>query len=590
MVARQLHHHPAWSVAGRAAELAAAVDRVELMATENLSVAAAFNMSYAVLIPEQQRLFRRLGLHPGTDIDGYAAAALDGTDLPTARRGLEALYDHYLLTEPAQGRYRLHDLIREHARALAERDDPDSDREQASDRLLNYYQHAAALAEALLARQARPASAPAAGPIPAAVPALADREQARAWARAERANLLACLDRATETGQHVRVIAFTAGLAGLLRLLGTVVYEAGEPAQAKVMLTEGSEAAATAGLPAVQARMRVSLAEIRVRQDGMADEALAECEAAAAILEAEGDLEGLAEAWLLAGMIRLWLGHSPADQETLERAMAYARQAGHRRVQMEASSWLVWTFMWLPIPADAALARAEQLLQTANGEPWAEAGILMPLSVIYAYVGRFADARDAVARAQSVYGSSGAKMKWAMGATAAGIAEMIAGDPAAAEHHLRDAYEAYRATGERGYLSTVAGMLAEALYAQGRLDEAQQLTEEAQEAAPRDDIDAHVRWRAARAKVLARSGQFPAARALLDEAAALVSPNSWASLQAEILLARAEVDRLAGAPERAAASLRAALRIYQDRHATPLADQAAGALASLTGHSSAKPT
>jgi hypothetical protein len=43
MVARQLHHHPAWSVPERAEELAAAVDRLELMAAENLSVAAAFD-------------------------------------------------------------------------------------------------------------------------------------------------------------------------------------------------------------------------------------------------------------------------------------------------------------------------------------------------------------------------------------------------------------------------------------------------------------------------------------------------------------------------------------------------------------------
>jgi hypothetical protein len=92
-----------------------------------------------------------------------------------------------------------------------------------------------------------------------------------------------------------------------------------------------------------------------------------------------------------------------------------------------------------------------------------------------------------------------------------------------------------------------------------------------------------------RAKVLARSGQFPAARTLLDEAAALVSSTCWAALQAEILMSRAEVDRLAGAPAQAKASLRAALRIYQDRHASPLADQAAAALASLTGHPSAKP-
>ena len=37
MVARQLRHRPAWTAAGRAAELAAAVDRLELMATENLT-------------------------------------------------------------------------------------------------------------------------------------------------------------------------------------------------------------------------------------------------------------------------------------------------------------------------------------------------------------------------------------------------------------------------------------------------------------------------------------------------------------------------------------------------------------------------
>jgi hypothetical protein len=45
MVARRLQHHPAWSVAGRAAELASARDRLKLMATENLSVAAAFDLA-----------------------------------------------------------------------------------------------------------------------------------------------------------------------------------------------------------------------------------------------------------------------------------------------------------------------------------------------------------------------------------------------------------------------------------------------------------------------------------------------------------------------------------------------------------------
>ena len=135
MLARQLHHHPAWTAAGLAAELAAARDRLALMQAENLSVAAAFDLSYQELSPDRQRLFRRLGLHPGTDIDDYAAAALDKSDLATARRNLAGLYDHYLLTEPARGRYRMHDLIAEHARVLAAAD-PVADRDAALVRLL----------------------------------------------------------------------------------------------------------------------------------------------------------------------------------------------------------------------------------------------------------------------------------------------------------------------------------------------------------------------------------------------------------------------------------------------------------------------
>ena len=189
------------------------------------------------------------------------------------------------------------------------------------------------------------------------------------------------------------------------------------------------------------------LTEIRNSLGGPEDQALAQCQAAIAVLEAEGDLEGLAEAWKLTGMYRFWLGDSPADQQALERAMAYARQGGHRRVQMQASFWLALTFITLPIPVDAAIPRAEQLLQTADGEPWAEADILGPLSELYAYGGRFADARRAIARARSVYDSSGSKIRWALGEFVDGEIELLAGDLAAAEQHLRKAYEAYRANG-----------------------------------------------------------------------------------------------------------------------------------------------
>ena len=322
MVARQLHHHPAWSVAGRAAELAAARDRLELMATENLSVAAAFDLSYGDLTGDQQRLFRRLGLHPGADIDAYAAAALDGTGLAAARRGLEALYDQYLLSEPAEGRYRMHDLIREHARALAGRVDPDRDRDGTTARLLDYYEHVAARADALIGRQARPAPAFADGTVPAAVPTLAGREQALAWARAERSSLIACLDHATTTGQHARTIGLTAGLAGLLRRDGP---------WAEAITRHGAAIQATQylGDRLGQANALHDLGDMRRLTDDYPAAAQA-LKQALDIYRDLGDRLGQANALHDLGVVQSMTGEYPAAAQAQEQALGLYRDLGDR--------------------------------------------------------------------------------------------------------------------------------------------------------------------------------------------------------------------------------------------------------------------
>ena len=95
--------------------------------------------------------------------DAYAAAALDGTTLDAARRRLDELYDQHLLTEPAPGRYQLHDLLREHARALAAADDP-AESDAATGRLLDYYLHTALAAGRHFASWASAAPPPAARP------------------------------------------------------------------------------------------------------------------------------------------------------------------------------------------------------------------------------------------------------------------------------------------------------------------------------------------------------------------------------------------------------------------------------------------
>jgi hypothetical protein len=163
MLASQLRHHPAWTAAGLAVELADARDRLAVMRAENLSVAAAFGLSYQDLSEDQQRLFRRLGLIPGPTFDAYAAAALDATSLETARSHLAELYDQHLITEPAPGRHQLHDLLREHARSLAAADDR-ADGKAATRRLLDYYLHTALAADQHVATWAAAYHRPPTGP------------------------------------------------------------------------------------------------------------------------------------------------------------------------------------------------------------------------------------------------------------------------------------------------------------------------------------------------------------------------------------------------------------------------------------------
>jgi tetratricopeptide (TPR) repeat protein/transcriptional regulator with XRE-family HTH domain len=442
MVARQLRHHPAWSAAGRAAELAAAVDRVELMSTENVSVAAAFDLSYADLASDQQRLFRRLGLHPGADIDGYAAAALDGTDLAAARRGLEALYDQYLITEPTQGWYRQHDLIREHARVLAARDDSGADRDQAIARLLDYYQHTAARAGVLIARQTRPAPATADGAVPGAVPALANFEQALAWARAERASLLACLDHAASTGQQARVISLTAGIAGLLR-------RDGPWAEAITRHTAAADAARHLGDRLGRAGALTDLGEVRcVTGDyPAAAEALEE---ALGIYRHVGDRLGEANDLSCLGLVRCMTGDYPAAAQAQEQALGIFRDLGDGRGEANALHHL-GIVRWLTSDYSAAARALEQSLgayRDLNDQP-GQASTLLQLGAVQYSTGDYPAAARALEQALGLYRDFSDRLGQANALTYLGEVLRTTGDYPAALQAQEQALEIDRELGSR---------------------------------------------------------------------------------------------------------------------------------------------
>ncbi|MFI5778326.1 ATP-binding protein [Nocardia sp. NPDC051570] len=217
LLAGRLAHRPAWNITDLAEMFTATTDRLAELETSDRAVRAAFELSYRDLPVDQQIVFGLLGLHPGAEFDLWAVAALADIPLDTARRHLEAFYTDHLVEETSLGRYRLHDLLREFARTLAATA-PAADNIAAMTRLLDYYQRSAAHADQWLARHTRPADGDTASPIDTgslAVREFVDQMRALAWMRAERANLLACLDRTAES-DPARMIAFTEVMVGLL--------------------------------------------------------------------------------------------------------------------------------------------------------------------------------------------------------------------------------------------------------------------------------------------------------------------------------------------------------------------------------------
>ena len=198
MLAARLRHHPAWTPAQLAAWLVQGRNQLSVMRAENVSVAAAFDLSYRDLPSGQQRLFRRLGLVPGPSIDASAAAALDGISLPEARQQLNDLYDQHLLAG-GPGRYELHDLLRAHAAGLAHSVDDESARREAMHRLLDHYLHTAYSGSLVLnpVRSYITLTPAAPGAIPQS---FTSRSDTLTWFAAERQVLIAAIAQAGELG------------------------------------------------------------------------------------------------------------------------------------------------------------------------------------------------------------------------------------------------------------------------------------------------------------------------------------------------------------------------------------------------------
>lgn len=391
---------------------------------ERNAVRAAFDQSYVRLNQDDRALFRLLGLAPGLDIGTAAAAALAGSDVPTARRGLDRLVAAGLLQRTAPGRCGFHDLIREYAAELAR----DDDAEPALFRLVDHYLRRATAATRIAYPVASVRDEP-------AEEALTEAEAVQ-WLDEERHNLLAVLTWAAirpaaqqrawkmvdvlygylRAGGHTReaIATSTAALAAavaagddgarvsLLDLLGLLFHDLSEYERATEHHLQALTIARQLGDLNAEADALRNIGRLRMQQ-GRAEESLKFCHQALAVARLANNAES--ESWALNTIaITTTYAGDPITALTLHgQALALAHENGHRELEHRCRNGRAIA-LWALGRLEESLADHEQVLAYCRqaGQSVGELASLMCLAEVHFDAGRVDEAEALAAEALSL--------------------------------------------------------------------------------------------------------------------------------------------------------------------------------------------
>ncbi|MGW2468427.1 cyclophane-containing RiPP biosynthesis TPR protein HaaT [Streptomyces bauhiniae] len=499
LLAARLRNHPSWDAADLRARLVAARDRLGELRAGERAVAAAFDLSYQDLAPERQRFFRMLGHYPGTDLDAYSGAALGAVTVTEAHEQLDALYDAHLIDEHPGGRYQLHDLLRDYARALAAEGDS-MDQAPAVRRVSTYYLAALTAANAHLVRGGATAPPLPDGTAQVAAPPLESRTAALSWLEHERPNILACIRRADALALHDLVVRLAAGMAPFLR-------QSGPWDQAVGLHRSAADAARRTG---DQRALADALTELGVVRRFMAaypeaSEALSE---AATRYEATGDRRGKADALNQAGIVWYLTADNDASARAQTEALGLYREVGHRLGQANALADLGMVRRQTSDFDAAVEAQTEALsLYRELGDRYGEANSLRDLGVVHAFMGEYEraalrhrealalyeelddrvhqgyalnelgfvrrltgdleGARAAHSQALEHFTELGERFGRATAVRHLGAVDRLTGDPSSAVRVLEESLEAFRSLGSRGGEAVALGELGAARTAAG---------------------------------------------------------------------------------------------------------------------------
>ncbi|MFC0109605.1 tetratricopeptide repeat protein [Kibdelosporangium aridum] len=440
LTAGRWRSHPTWTVRHLAEELARSRNRPRAIRAGNQTVAAAFDLSYRDLTPDQQRLFRRMSQHPGAHIDVYAAAVLDDADVEDTRERLEALYLDHLLEEPTPGTYRLHDLINAYAVTLATGDSV-ALRESAIDRLVDYYLYATVTAVGQLPTRHIANLAVSPKP-PAQAPDLSSAEAAAAWLANERANIGACVIYAANHGRAQRAAQLATAIHPYLR-------QQGHWNHALCLHKTAVTAAYAASQFADEAAVLADVGVIHYLR-GEYDEAAKSLTRAHNLFSMFHNRIGEANTRTDLGILQYLRGDFTDAETSLVRARALYVRLGHRLGEANALKDLGIVQRLRGDYAEAVGSFTDALtLYTELGNQVGEATVLADLGMLQYLRGHYDDATASLTRAHTLYTQLGHRLGEANALIDLGNVQRLRGKFADATASLTRAHALYVQLGHR---------------------------------------------------------------------------------------------------------------------------------------------
>jgi DNA-binding SARP family transcriptional activator len=349
----------------------------------------------------------------------------------------------------------------------------------------------------------------------------------------------------------------------LLVELGLVVWRGGDLELVEGTFGQALEAAVSEHDQRAELRARLELAYLRLFRapEGGVDELLSLAAEAMPVLEQLRDDRTLGRVWyVLAHVHGGFRCRYRESAEAAERALHYFRRSNWPVAPclQELAAGLYCG----PTSVEKGIRRCRALLDEADRG--GEANILVFQAGLEAMAERLDSARDLAGRARNIYEElAWTDRIWANYAAVAADIELLAGAYREAERLLSESCNRLEAWGEQARLATQAAQLGEALYSQGRFEEALRWSQIAEECAATDDASAQFSWRALKAKALARRGAFSEAHALARKAVDIGAATDALPQQAQVLLAFAEVLRLEGLAREAAEVIEDAIRLLE---------------------------